>query len=49
MSEQDARLALEQLVRTAQAVGGRGSVPVDVLLERQITDTDPRRADDRRR
>lgn len=39
MSEEDARLALEQLVRTAQAVGGRGKVPVDVQIERQVTDT----------
>jgi hypothetical protein len=39
MSEQDARLALEQLVRTAQAVGGRGNVPVDVQVEQQVTDT----------
>ena len=39
MSEEDARLALEQLVRTAQAVYGRGKVPVDVQIEQQVTDT----------
>ena len=39
MSEEDARLALEQLVRTAQAVCGRGKVPVDVQIEQQVTDT----------
>jgi hypothetical protein len=39
MSEEEARLALEQLVRTAQAVGGRGKVPVDVQIEQQVTDT----------
>ena len=39
MSEEDARLALEQLVRTAQAVSGRGKVPVDVQIEQQVTDT----------
>ena len=39
MSEEDARLALEQLVRTAQAVYGQGKVPVDVQIEQQVTDT----------
>lgn len=39
MSEQDARLALEQLVRTAQAAYGDGKVPVDVQVEGQVTDT----------
>jgi len=39
LSEEDARLALEQLVRTAQAVSGRGNVPVDVQIEQQVTDT----------
>ncbi|GAA1939781.1 GerMN domain-containing protein [Nocardioides hwasunensis] len=39
MSEGDARLALEQLVRTAQAVQGQGKVPVDVQVEGQVTDT----------
>ena len=39
MTEEDARLALEQLVRTAQAVSGRGKVPVDVQIEQQVTDT----------
>lgn len=39
MSEQDAALALEQLVRTAQALYGNGKVPVDVQLEQQVTDT----------
>ena len=39
MSEEDADLALEQLVRTAQALYGHGKVPVDVQLEQQVTDT----------
>ncbi|MCY4725832.1 GerMN domain-containing protein [Nocardioides sp. STR2] len=39
LSEEDARLALEQLVRTAQSVSGRGKVPVDVQIEQQVTDT----------
>ncbi|MBS2938651.1 GerMN domain-containing protein [Nocardioides sp. J2M5] len=39
MSEQDARLALEQLVRTAQAAYGDGKVPVDVQVEGKVTDT----------
>lgn len=39
MSERDAELALEQLVRTAQALYGNGKVPVDVQLEQQVTDT----------
>ena len=39
MSEEEARLALEQLVRTAQEVYGRGRVPVDVQIEQQVTDT----------
>jgi hypothetical protein len=39
LSEEEARLAIEQLVRTAQAVAGRGKVPVDVQIERQVTDT----------
>jgi hypothetical protein len=39
MSEEDADLALEQLVRTAQALYGNGKVPVDVQLEQQVTDT----------
>lgn len=39
MSERDARLALEQVVRTAQAVSGEGRVPVDVQVEGRVTDT----------
>ncbi|MDR7251083.1 hypothetical protein J2X46_000055 [Nocardioides sp. BE266] len=39
MSKDDAGLALEQLVRTAQALYGNGKVPVDVQLEQQVTDT----------
>ena len=39
MTEEDARLALEQLVRTAQEVYGQGKVPVDVQIEQQVTDT----------
>lgn len=39
MSEEDAVLALEQLVRTAQALYGNGKVPVDVQLEQRVTDT----------
>nr|WP_300051713.1 hypothetical protein [uncultured Nocardioides sp.] len=39
MSEEDARLALEQLVRTAQATYGQGAIPVDVQVERRVTDT----------
>lgn len=39
MSEEDARLALELLVRTAQDVYGQGEVPVDVQIEQQVTDT----------
>lgn len=39
MGEDEARLAIEQLVRTAQALLGRGDVPVDVQLDQQVTDT----------
>lgn len=39
MTEEEARLALEQLVRTAQEVYGQGKVPVDVQIEQQVTDT----------
>lgn len=39
MSEQEAQLALEQLVRTAQAANGDGPVPVDVQVEGRVTDT----------
>lgn len=39
MSEQEARLALEQLVRTAQAANGDGPVPVDVQVEGRVTGT----------
>ncbi|RYB91135.1 hypothetical protein EUA93_19630 [Nocardioides oleivorans] len=39
MSEQDAQLAMEQLVRTAQALEGQGRVPVDVQVAGAVTDT----------
>lgn len=39
MSEQEARLAMEQLVRTAQAANGEGPVAVDVQVEGRVTDT----------
>ncbi|SEC83974.1 Sporulation and spore germination [Nocardioides exalbidus] len=39
MSEQDAQLAMEQLVRTAQALEGQGRVPVDVQVAGEVTDT----------
>jgi hypothetical protein len=38
MSEEDARLAVEQLVRTAQAVYGMGKLPVRVLVDGQEAD-----------
>lgn len=39
VSAQEARLALEQLVRTAQAGYGKGNVPVDIQLQGKETDT----------
>ena len=38
MSEADARLAIEQLVRTAQGVYGHGRIPVQLLLNGARTD-----------
>jgi hypothetical protein len=38
MSEAEARLSVEQVVRTAQAVYGRGRVPVRLLLDGEVTD-----------
>lgn len=38
MSEEDARFAIEQLIRTAQGIYGRGKVPVRVLLDGNESD-----------